>query len=168
MEREDLSIVKGWDNDIGIMGEYEPVVQETKTDLERQYDRLTSGQWFFVEKKDGIKIGFIAHFETHGGLTAIGYALLPNERNKGYGSEAVKIMVDYLFLSRNIVRIQAETHPRNLASQRVLEKSGFKKEGIVRKCFFSRGEWRDTVLLSILRDEWKEPKILLRTEEERL
>jgi len=50
MEREDLPIVKGWDNDIGIMGEYEPIVQETKADLERQYEKLTEGQWFFVER----------------------------------------------------------------------------------------------------------------------
>jgi len=161
MEREDLPIVKGWDNDVGIMGEYEPIVQETKADLERQYDKLTEGQWFFVEKKDGTKIGFIAHFVSHG--TVIGYALLPNERGKGYCSEAVKIMVDYLFLSKDIVRIQAETHPQNIASQRVLEKAGFKKEGIIRKSFFSRGIWRDTAMLSILREEWKEPKILTKT-----
>ena len=32
------------------MGEYEPVIQETKADLERQYEKLTEGQWFFVEK----------------------------------------------------------------------------------------------------------------------
>jgi hypothetical protein len=35
IEREDLHIVKGWDNDVGIMGEYEPIVQETIADLER-------------------------------------------------------------------------------------------------------------------------------------
>jgi ribosomal-protein-alanine N-acetyltransferase len=158
MEREDLSIVKEWDNDVGIMGEYEPIVQETKTDLEKQFDKLTEGQWFFIEKKDGTKIGFIAHFVAHG--TVIGYALLPNERGKGYGSEAVQIMADYLFLTKNIVRIQAETHPENIASQRVLEKAGFKKEGIIRKSFFSRGIWRDVTMFSLLREEWKEPKIL--------
>ena len=163
MEREDLSIVKEWDNEVGIMGEYEPIVQETTTDLEKQYDKLTEGQWFFVEKKDGTKIGFIAHFLTQGKLTAIGYALLPSERGKGYGSEAIRIMVDYLFLSKNIVRIQAETHPQNIASQRVLEKAGFRKEGIIRQSFFSRGVWRDTALYSILREEWKELKILTRT-----
>jgi ribosomal-protein-alanine N-acetyltransferase len=159
MERGDLSIVKEWDNEVGIMGEYEPIIQETQADLERQYDKLTEGQWFFIEKKDGTKIGLIAHFLSSG-RTAIGYALLPNERGKGSGSEAVKIIVDYLFLSKNIVRIQAETHPLNVASQRTLEKVGFKKEGIVRKSFFSRGEWRDTALFSLLRDEWKEPSIL--------
>ena len=158
IEREDLSIIKEWDNEIGIMGEYEPIVQETKADLEKQYDKLTEGQWFFIEKKDGTKIGFIAHFVAHG--TVIGYALLPNERGKGYGSEAIRIMVDYLFLSKNIVRIQAETHPQNIASQRVLEKVGFKNEGVVRKSSFVRGEWRDRYLYSILREEWKEPRIL--------
>jgi len=40
MEREDLSIVKKWDNDLGIMGEYEPIVQETQADLEKQFDKL--------------------------------------------------------------------------------------------------------------------------------
>jgi ribosomal-protein-alanine N-acetyltransferase len=50
-----------------------------------------------------------------------------------------------------------------MASQRVLEKAGFKKEGIVRKCIFIRGEWRDEFLYSILREEWKEPQILTKT-----
>jgi len=42
-EKEDLSIVKKWDNDLGIMGEFEPIVQETKADLERQFDKLNEG-----------------------------------------------------------------------------------------------------------------------------
>jgi RimJ/RimL family protein N-acetyltransferase len=88
---------------------------------------------------------------------------LPNERGKGYCSEAVKIMVDYLFLSKDTGRIQAQTDPRNIASQKVLEKVGFKKEGILRRSFFTRGEWRDAYVYSILREEWKEPKILTRT-----
>jgi RimJ/RimL family protein N-acetyltransferase len=52
---------------------------------------------------------------------------------------------------------------RNLASQKVLEKAGFKKEGTMRKYFFIRGELRDACLYSILREEWKEPKILTKT-----
>jgi RimJ/RimL family protein N-acetyltransferase len=72
-------------------------------------------------------------------------------------------MVDYLFLSKESRRIQAQTDLRNVASQKVLEKVGFKKEGTLRKNFFRRGEWRDTYLYSILREEWKEPKILTKT-----
>lgn len=72
-------------------------------------------------------------------------------------------MVDYLFLSKENMRIQAQTDARNVASQRVLEKAGFKKEGTLRKNFFMRGDWTDTLLYSILREEWKGPKILTKT-----
>ena len=94
----------------------------------------------------------------------IGYSLVPDERRKGYCSEAVEIMVDYLFLSKDIPRIQAHTDIENVASQKVLEKAGFKKEGILRKESFFRGEWRSSCVYSILREEWKEPKILTRAE----
>ena len=86
------------------------------------------------------------------------------ERGKGYGTEAVTMMIDYLFLSRNLVRIQARADLRNIVSQSLLEKVGFKKEGVVRKSMFIYGEWRDMLLYSILREEWKEPKILTKTD----
>ena len=161
VERSELPVLKQWVNDVHFVGEFEPISQETLVDLENQYDSLggEKGQWFFVEKKDEAKIGYIAHFKSKGCI-AIGYMLVPNERGKGYGSEAVQLMVDCLFLTKDTVRIQAETHPQNKASSKVLEKAGFSKEGVIRKSFFSRGVWRDTALYGILREEWKEPKIL--------
>jgi RimJ/RimL family protein N-acetyltransferase len=92
----------------------------------------------------------------------IGFALIPNERGKGYCTEATQLMVDYLFLSKNVTRIQATTHTRNAASQKVLEKAGFQKEGTLRKSNLVRGEFTDMFIFSILREEWKEPKILTR------
>lgn len=159
MEKSDLTIVKNWINDEAIDGEYEPIIQFTLTSLENEYENNKEGQWYFIETKDGEKLGYIAHFVSKSRRT-IGYALLPKHRFKGYGSEAVQLIVDYLFLSKDIAAIQAETHPENKASQSVLIKAGFQKEGIIRKCFFSRGVWRDTAQYSILREEWKEPKIL--------
>jgi len=61
------------------------------------------------------------------------------------------------------VRIQAHIDPRNITSQKVAEKAGFEKEGTIRKSMFIRGEWRDMILYSILREEWKEPKILTKS-----
>ena len=87
---------------------------------------------------------------------------LMNEK-KGYASEAIMIMVDYLFLSKDLERIQAKADPENIASCKALEKAGFKREGILRKTFFCRGKWKDDCMFSILREEWKEPKILTRT-----
>ena len=162
MEKEDLPLYAEWLNNPEFMGECNPLQQKSRTEIEKEYDNLPSEQkTFIIEKKDGSKIGYIGHYpEAEGKLFEIGFALTPSERRKGYCTEAVNIMVDYLFLSKNIVRIQAHTDPRNVASHKVLEKAGFKKEGTIRKSFFIRGEWRNTLLYSILREEWKEPKIL--------
>jgi RimJ/RimL family protein N-acetyltransferase len=137
--------------------------QKSRMEREKEYDNPPpDSRTFFIEKEDGAKIGWIGHF-LFGNLLEIFYSLLPSERKKGYCSEAVRIMVDYLFLSRELVRIQATTDVNNLASQRVLEKAGFKKEGTIRRSAFIRGKWRDGCLFSILREEWKEPKILTKT-----
>jgi len=161
VEKDDLSVIKGWVNDLMFMGEDELLPQETLGELERQYERTlnTGGKWFFIEKKDGAKIGYVAHYlarKQH----EIGYGVIPSERGRGYGTEAATMIVDYLFLTKDLVRIQADADRANVASQRVLEKVGFTKEGVLRKVSFEQGEWRDAVLYSVLRDEWGTPKIL--------
>jgi diamine N-acetyltransferase len=159
VEKEDLALLKEWRNNLEFTGQYQSMLQETMKDLEKQYDDLIDEKWFFIEKKDGTKIGTISHRLVFK-IQEIGSALLPSERSKGYCSEAVKIMVDYLFLSKDIQRIQAHTDARNVAAQKVLENAGFKKEGTFRKEYFVRGEWRDSCVFSTLREEWKEPRIL--------
>jgi len=163
MEREDLPLIAEWLSSLVFQGEYFSLVQVSRTDMEKVIENPFEMKRFIVEKKDGSKIGFVAHFyvlHPAGKLMEMGFAMVPSERGKGYCTEAAKIMVDYLFLSKDTMRVQAITDVRNAASQRVMEKAGFKKEGIIRKGFFMRGEWRDGYLYSILRDEWKEPKIL--------
>ena len=160
VEKEDLPLLLEWFNNLDFTGRYDPVdAQQSKTDIEKKYDKLDPEEkWFFIEKKDGTKVGFIG---THlFGELEIGYALIPAERSKGYCTEAVKIIVDYLFMSKEIVRTQAATNLENKASQRVLEKAGFKKEGVVRKGLFLWGKRADLCLYGILREEWKEPKVL--------
>ena len=162
-EKEDLATIGKWRNNPEFQGEYNILIQESKEELEKRYENLRPDEkWFLIEKKDGTKIGLLV-LELEGGMHEIGYGVIPNERGKGYCTEAVTIAVDYLFLSKPMVRIQAHTNIRNKASQRVLEKAGFKKEGIVRKRIFIRGKWRDEFLYSILRKEWKDPKILAGT-----
>jgi RimJ/RimL family protein N-acetyltransferase len=168
MEKDDLPLFVEWVNKPEVFGEYNPLHQMSKTEAEKMLDNPSDIKPFIIEKKDGSKIGFIVHFHVlHLGTGTkqleIGYSLIPSERGKGFCSEAVKIMVDYLFLSKDIMRIQAQTDQRNGASQKVLEKAGFKKEGILRKNFFMRGEWTDDYIYSIIREEWKEPKILTKT-----
>jgi RimJ/RimL family protein N-acetyltransferase len=165
IEKEDLQLIADWNNNLEVLGEHVWFPQQTRTDLEKRYDNFTSdNKWFLIEKKDGAKVGYMAHFPSSEKLgMEIGYIMSPKERSRGYCAEAVEIMIDYLFLSKDMVRIQALTDVRNLGSQKVLEKSGFSKEGTLRKSNFVRGEWRDNFVYSILREEWKEPKILTKT-----
>lgn len=161
-EKGDLPLIAEWLNNHEFFN-YAPFPQKSRAELEIQYGSLPSDtKWFVVEKKDSSKIGFVYH-ELEGSQMEIGYALLPSERNKGYGTEAIAIIVDYLFLTRQTVRMQATTDLRNKASRRVLEKNGFAREGTIRKAGFVRGQWRDEYLYGILREEWKEPKIVTKT-----
>ena len=167
MEKEDLPLIAEWFNKPEVFGEYNPLHQVSRTEAEKMFENPHEEKSFIIEKKDGSKIGFIGHFYVlHVAVKQleIGYSLVPSERRKGYCTEATQLLVDYLFLSKDTMRIQAQTDQRNSASQRVLEKVGFKKEGTLRKSFFMRGEWRDAYIYSILREEWKEPRILTRTE----
>lgn len=166
MEKEDLPTLVEWYNNPEFFGEYVPLIQTSRTEMEKVFENRNSSETkiLIIEKRDGTKIGYIIHFNVIwngiGKLTTIAYSLKPIERGKGYGTEAAQIMVDYLFLTKEIPCIQAAAHVENIASHRVLEKVGFKREGIIRKRFYIRGEWTNQVLFSILKEEWKEPRIL--------
>jgi RimJ/RimL family protein N-acetyltransferase len=138
-EKEDLKLVTEWINNLDFWGKSNPFHQMSKTDMQKAYDMPSEERWFLIEKKDGSKVGNIGHRPV-GTAQEIVFAVLPSERKKGYCSEAVMIMVDYLFLSKDIVRVQAHTDVRNENSQKVLEKIGFKKEGIVRNAAFFAGK----------------------------
>jgi RimJ/RimL family protein N-acetyltransferase len=83
----------------------------------------------------------------------IGIALFPEARGKGYGTEAQRMLVHYLFAHTQVFRIEAATETANTAEQRALEKAGFTREGILRGYAFRDGRWRDGVLYSVLRHE---------------
>jgi ribosomal-protein-alanine N-acetyltransferase len=164
-EKEDLQVFASWINDLEFVGEYDPIIQQSKAEVEKRLDsQQQDDREFIIEKKDGTRIGFITYFR-FGKQLEIGFALIPTERKKGYCTEAVNIMIDYLFLAKNDVRIQAAANVDNEPCQRVLQKAGFQKEGRLRKSYFIRGEWKDLFMYSILREEWKRPRILVGKEQ---
>ena len=166
MEQEDIPLYHEWFNTPEIKGMYNAGTfnQRPKNLLQKALINLGDNlQIFIIEKKDKTKIGLILYFLLKGGpieLLEIGSIIIPSERQKGFCKEAVTIFVDYLFLTKNISRIQATADIRNIGSHKVLENTGFTKEGIIRDMIFNQGKWRDFALYSILRKEWKEPKIL--------
>lgn len=83
----------------------------------------------------------------------IGIALLPDWRGRGIGWRAQAMLCDYLFTHTPTERIQATTHPENIAEQKSLEKAGFTLEGVLRAVEFRAGRWRDGWMYSRLRSD---------------
>jgi RimJ/RimL family protein N-acetyltransferase len=83
----------------------------------------------------------------------IGVSLLTAERGKGYGKQAQRQLVEYLFAHTKANRIEASTEVANIAEQRALEWAGFTREGVLRGACFRAGAWRDMVMYSVLRAE---------------
>lgn len=73
------------------------------------------------------------------------------DRRKGYATDAVGLLVDYLFATFPIERVGAATDAANEPSQRVLERVGFRREGRLRRASFRDGQWRDLILYGIVR-----------------
>jgi len=104
-----------------------------------------------------VAAGFVSwHAGSFGGVAKhweIGIVLLPEWRGRGIGWRAQSQLCDYLFSHTPVQRIQAGTHPENVAEQKSLQKAGFRLEGVVRACEFRAGEWRDGYLYSRLRSD---------------
>jgi ribosomal-protein-alanine N-acetyltransferase len=69
---------------------------------------------------------------------------------RGYSTEAVQLLVDYLFGAKKHHRIHLVIVPENAASRRVAEKCGFVLEGTIRGAFFNGGRNQDVLLYSLL------------------
>ncbi len=162
---EDLRELYRLFNDPASWGEFEefhPVDWFTFEKRQKEAGATPDRTLFLIEKKESKEVlGVIFQRITNPTMknTEIGYAILSSkERRKGFASESTRLIVDYLFLSKNIERIEAYTDLRNIASHRVLEKCGFKREGTMRKARYVAGAFRDYYIWSILREEWKPPE----------
>ncbi|OEJ29628.1 GNAT family N-acetyltransferase [Streptomyces agglomeratus] len=84
----------------------------------------------------------------------LGYATAASEWGKGYAADAARTMIRFGFRALGLHRISAAIGPDNLASIKLVEKLGFTREGILRDHVFTNGAWRDSVLFSVLEQEW--------------
>lgn len=84
----------------------------------------------------------------------LGYDLNPDYWNKGIMTESLKAVIEYVFQTLNINRIEATVSTMNMASIKVLEKLGFANEGILRERSLFSSTIHDTVMFSMLKREY--------------
>ncbi|MCD7971693.1 MAG: GNAT family N-acetyltransferase [Candidatus Azobacteroides sp.] len=114
-----------------------------------------SYSWKIVRKNTGKFIGMagITLSANRFRFGEICYEILPSCWGKGYATEVAITIIDAGFRDFCLHRIEAGVATENIASIRVLEKSGMTREGTKRKVLPIRGEWKDSYLYAILENE---------------
>lgn len=83
----------------------------------------------------------------------IGYSLLPSYWNKGYMTEAILPVVKFGFESAGIHSIEANLNPHNKASEKILIKAGFTKEGYFKENYYFNGRFDDTLTYGLVKGQ---------------
>ena len=78
----------------------------------------------------------------------------PEHQGKGYGGEAIELLLELAVCHLNLNRVHLRVSSQNARALACYERAGFAREGVLRQDSFSGGEYRDTVIMGILRDEW--------------
>ena len=118
------------------------IEHEADEELRKAYQEMLQGcldkpdQWewsaaWIIERKDGTPVGDLCFKGLNDdGSVEVGYGIEERYWGQGFATEAVEATVDWAFVQPGVGRVEAETDPGNLASQRVLQKCGFVPLGI--------------------------------------
>lgn len=159
----DMTTLFSWYNDPETVAPFDRFTLDTYDEFARAVaaapsDLQSLAPRFVVERKEnGRVLGFVGHYRSHPvlELTDVWYVLGEvTERGKGYGREAVGLLVDYLFHRFDIARVGATTDVANEPSGRLLTKLGFRREGTLVSALYHHSGWHDIALYGITRAEW--------------
>ena len=164
IERSDLDVLAKWTNDPVHNSEYNTFGFRFTGRLEEEFSKNglldhRGGALMIVKGKTDDVVGSVSYHQVRYGPNEgsmsynIGITLSPDQRGKGYGTEAQRLFAAYLFSTYTVMRVEASTDVTNIAEQRALEKAGFTREGVARKAQWRSGEWHDLVVYSKLRGE---------------
>jgi RimJ/RimL family protein N-acetyltransferase len=160
VRRPDLPELYSWHIDLANRGHFFPLGFLSESAFERRFNE--SGFWsveegmLLIVNGKGAIVGHIEFFKTVNYLDELelSYQIYQQaERGQGYATEAVNLLVRYLFGRLKVNRIRLIIHPDNLPSCRVAEKCGFRQEGIARGAWHHMGKNHDVAVYAILRGE---------------
>ncbi|WP_286924811.1 MULTISPECIES: GNAT family N-acetyltransferase [Lysinibacillus] len=145
---------------------YEPLQRPEYYTVDAQYKKIQESLYLMDSKREftfGIYelgtnnlIGHIALYAVKRlpySSAFVGYAMDEIYIGKGIVTEAVKMVVRFAFDQIGLHRVEAYVSTQNNASIRVLEKSGFQREGLLRKLLYINGQWVDHYMYACLEDE---------------
>ena len=119
--------------------------------------KFATYRWFIaLGNQDNEVVGTVAlkNISHSMGYAEIGYGIAETHHDKGIATAAVKLLVKKVFSETTLRKLIALVHVENLPSCRVLEKLGFRREGLLREHYIIAGQPVDEVFYSLLKNEW--------------
>jgi ribosomal-protein-alanine N-acetyltransferase len=126
----------------------------------REMDQGHAWPFFVFDPKGRTLYGAITLSNVRRGVAetgTLGYWIGEPFAGRGLATAAVRTMAGFAFRSARLHRLEAACIPSNLASRRVLEKAGFRKEGEARAYLKINGAWADHLLFGLVSDEFIAP-----------
>jgi [ribosomal protein S5]-alanine N-acetyltransferase len=113
--------------------------------------------WAVADAKTDHCCGMVNYHDGHmrNKRVTIGYIIDPGLHQKGIATEAVSAMLNFCFGELRLHRVQAFIHPHNIASRKLVEKLGFRSEGLLHGNLRVDGAWRDETLFALLETDWR-------------
>lgn len=96
----------------------------------------------------------VLHYNAQCRRAEVGYSLARSLWGQGLMREAMRALITYLFDEMNLNRIEADIHPANAGSRKLLEHLGFKKEGYFRERWIVNDEISDSEMYGLLKSDW--------------
>ncbi len=141
-------------------GEYWPLRMVSELQMRKKFEENgmlgDDESMLLITDKAGNILGNIGFFKFmhYAEGYEIGYRIYaPQERGKGYMTEALRIFSAWLFELKPLPRLQVNVLEGNDASARVAEKAGYSYEGTLRRLVFSHGRYHNLRMYSLLREE---------------
>eukprot|EP01030_Chromulinospumella_sphaerica_P010250 gene10250-10055_t len=122
----------------------------------KNYADGTALRWALVNGAQAV-VGVVTlyHFDQQNSRCDVGYMLARPYWGQRYMQEALKAVFDYAFGTLGLHRIEADIHPDNAASVRLLQGLRFRLEGHLRERWFVDGEISDSLILGLLARDWQ-------------
>ncbi len=118
-----------------------------------QYEPRTE-YYLAITLGDDTLVGFVRLGLDGVQAAKLGYAIAADYWGRGYASDAARLIVDFGFRKLALHRISAAIGPDNAPSIAVAQRLGMSYEGTIRHHVFTNGFWRDSLLYSVLEDDW--------------
>jgi RimJ/RimL family protein N-acetyltransferase len=160
--RDDLPRFLVFFNDVEVelAGGGDPPTPKTLKEVEKFFDADAPdpSKTIFAVEADGKLIGFCGLFEIDETSRTCELGIFIGDKEywgRGYGRDAVRLLLGYAFRLRNLRRMWLEVHSENERAIRAYKSCGFVEEGRLREHAWLDGRYVDMVFMGVLREEWE-------------